>query len=592
MRAVSRVLVAATLVALAACETAMTASTDPGTPPGQAAAPSPVTPSPVAMPPVAPPAAAPACWPADIDRRAPLLPAGTLRPATMAIGESTWSGVTSLSISEDRARLAPPAQLATALGETFRHPTYPRPILVDLQDLVNRPLEIVDVLDRVGTNLDAWQADATRPPGSRPRVFDNLSLGQSTIANLSTVEPLTGDLPDVPADIAKPRLVTWRDADAVFRWLHQRYRSAATLDAKIAILFRIWYVANARFVLNPDNAAFLEDLTPLGQVRLRQPQRLLVNIGNNDGVWEIAFRAKTIADPAGRKEFFRERMTRLATCLKQLVDETSVARIYVTSLPRPSFAANLIVDSAREGPFQPDRPCAESRFERYWPRLVLELAQAPSLSRDDMCRMDALIAEINTQTRSIMERIVGPKLVFVDLGPLLDRHDAKHFGDGRKLWLRNPGGFHEERALSNVALESGWFPGAGLLHGGLFSMDNMHPTEIAYTLVANELLSVIGRTEARPIRPIDPGAVYFARRNGHITPRNVPDYFSLAYCGLDVAVDIPQRVACKSDDPVLAAAATPPLTAARSQSSNRLVSLLRGLAAPLASSVPPGAPGL
>ena len=113
---------------------------------------------------------------------------------------------------------------------------------------------------------------------------------------------------------------------------------------------------NTRFTLNPqgeDGPVELRPMTPVDQVAARKPRRLLVNIGSNNGLWEMAFECKLTADP-----FDFSGLDDLADALNALPPE--VEQIYFNSLGRPSTVANLMpverfgyYDSPRPGHYYP-----------------------------------------------------------------------------------------------------------------------------------------------------------------------------------------------------------------------------------------------
>ena len=56
-------------------------------------------------------------------------------PELMAIGDSVYNGVRSLTIDRVLASHSVPAQVAAAFGWDFVSPDYPRPVLANLEEL-------------------------------------------------------------------------------------------------------------------------------------------------------------------------------------------------------------------------------------------------------------------------------------------------------------------------------------------------------------------------------------------------------------------------------------------------------------------------
>ena len=65
-------------------------------------------------------------------------------------------------------------------------------------------------------------------------------------------------------------------------------------------LLALYFAINGSFLLNPshDAASPFASMTPLDVVESRRPKRLLVNIGINDGIWEVCLSAKSAIDSA------------------------------------------------------------------------------------------------------------------------------------------------------------------------------------------------------------------------------------------------------------------------------------------------------
>ena len=81
------------------------------------------------------------------------------------------------------------------------------------------------------------------------------------------------------------------------------------------------------------------------------------------------------------------------------------------------------------------------------------------------------------------------KLVFVDLYKMVDGFDAKHFGPGRRLKVEVGG---RTLHMSNYPFSANAF---GFRQGGLFGLDNMHPSNVGYALLANTIGKAVAAAE-------------------------------------------------------------------------------------------------
>lgn len=98
---------------------------------------------------------------------------------------------------------------------------------------------------------------------------------------------------------------------------------------------RLIQMLNTRFTLNPSGSAKFADLSQVALVEHRLPKRLLVNIGANNGLWDIAFEANPNC-----KLIMADEMKILAHCLSNLPKD--VKSIFFNLLPPPSTVPNLM----------------------------------------------------------------------------------------------------------------------------------------------------------------------------------------------------------------------------------------------------------
>jgi hypothetical protein len=108
------------------------------------------------------------------------------KPEMMAIGDSLFQGVRSLSYTSQTSSYSPPALVAEALGvRRFAVATPPRPILWDLESTLRLPLPPLVSLGSVPIeakiNAIKWRDSNTWAPDE---AFDNVSVGGAQIDSL------------------------------------------------------------------------------------------------------------------------------------------------------------------------------------------------------------------------------------------------------------------------------------------------------------------------------------------------------------------------------------------------------------------------
>src|ERR1043166_1786382 len=111
------------------------------------------------------------------------------QPELMAIGDSLYNGVRSLSITPRLAQLSAPAQVAKNLGFDFVIPDYPYEILIDVEDFLRGELSfdsftnLKDLLfTQIAANAANWLKRRNR--WSNRMFFDNVSNSGATIGSL------------------------------------------------------------------------------------------------------------------------------------------------------------------------------------------------------------------------------------------------------------------------------------------------------------------------------------------------------------------------------------------------------------------------
>lgn len=386
------------------------------------------------------------------------IPSAFMHPDVMAVGDSLYNGVRSLTLDADYCRGSAPSLVAHALGagDGFLWPDPPRNIVVDLPRWLRAFPDIDRIRRDLADNVAFWLT-APKSPRGKP-FFDNVAIASTVIADLYTD--------------------TWRRANDRLAELVARHGDKlATLEGPMADLFLAF---NTRFTLNPMGLDELADATELDLVEARAPKRLLVSTGSNNGLWEICFEGKA----HGRVAF--DGIGELAERLNRIAERGTI--VYFNLLPPPSTVPNLmpIPDYAEYEAVGTDRyyDCYENRFGFGYGRIT----------GDEMRALDTHVAAVNAEAadrlRSAFTR--PERLHFVDMWSLLKRYDAKHLRDDDSNCVVTADG----KRFSNVMLEADFW--GAFRCGGAMSLDGMHPSAIGYGLMAQQVVDTIRANPADP----------------------------------------------------------------------------------------------
>ena len=371
------------------------------------------------------------------------------RPAMMAIGDSLYQGVRSLTFAPGMAVGSPPAQVAQVLDMPFTIPDPPQHILFDFESIYRSPSPLItapiDLPRQLLSNSWQWRL---RSDWSAHEAFDNVAIGSAAIDSLYT------DNYD-------------------FHW--ERFLRRASQPQVYLFPFsnisEMWYSLNVCFTLNPRHRDEQRKTTQLCQVHDRKPRLLLVNIGSNEGLFSAAFQGDLEAGATKLKASL-SKMEELARRLADLPKD--VETIAFNSLIRPRAATNLMPADARTKDYPGD-----DYFDAYGPWLFSD--QQPILRRN-MIDFDNMVRDQNESVRSLMAHHLGSRLVFVDLYAQTTAFDGKHYKN-RVLPIRG-------KALKNLPL-SGTRSDMG---GGLTGLDNMHPTIPGYSIIADAVVAALGKS--------------------------------------------------------------------------------------------------
>jgi hypothetical protein len=391
----------------------------------------------------------------------------------MAIGDSLYNGVRSLTIDGTLASNAVPAQVARAFGWDFVVPDYPRVVLADFEALFSDPrVGNLDLSRSAAANAHAWLADKT---WSQHAMFDNLSIAQQRVEDLSAAN-YAGSLAVAEALAAM---------------------GAALPIEKIPTLYQ---AINTCFILNPTRTANSKQ-TALDIISAAKPKRLLINIGINNGLWSLLLlaNAKNFAaniDPT-------QQMASLAGALEAKCG--SVENFYINLFPKPSAIANLMARTDDESP-------SGGYYQRYLGRLL----QAGGIDGDTMREVDTWVqTNLNPRIRQAFA-VLGSRANFVDLYDVTANYDTKNQSGGGRVIVKSG---RSEILIDNFPLEV--LPFGGRREGGLFGLDNLHPTIVGYGLIAQAVCDTIAHKERLAPRTIDLQACYDADTLLHNLPANI-----------------------------------------------------------------------
>ena len=400
--------------------------------------------------------------------------AGFAEPPLMAIGDSLYNGVRSLTINRELAALSVPAMVANAMAVPFVIPDYPRPIVGDFEEFIRQGINLDRLRALAADNGDAWLASG--PAWSSKLFFDNIAIAGAEVGDL--IEDTSANYKaQVPALIASLR--------------H---------GGPLGDLAKLHYALNASYLLNPSGEPDLDDCTPLEIVAFRRPKRLLVSIGANEGLFMACFMGIYDERTIAQIDKLPDLLETLATTMAALFAKNTIPAIYFNKLIKPSTVANVMprVDQLPPG-------CGKY-YADYVGRLSGGVNQ---ISAKRMAAFDKQIDAINTDIEKRVRRILGKtrKIGFADAYSMAALHDHKHGCETPADQVRVDHHGRDFR-LSNLPLSVVPLFG-GFKAGGLFGLDNMHPTCAGYALLANEMLRAIKATEpTTQFTPVDIQAAY------------------------------------------------------------------------------------
>ncbi len=372
----------------------------------------------------------------------------------MAIGDSLYNGIRSLTINDELAQLCAPALVAEGIGirSSFTCPDYGRAMLIDLEKYLHMMPNIGGIKADIFANFSHWiNAPA---PHSGLATFDNLSIASTVYRDLTTRTAATAE-----AELAGMNAHQITDAQGVIDHLGDLY-----------------FALNTRFVLNPLGHDDLMDKSMLDIVEQRHPKTLLVNVGSNDGLWAMGFNCDTTRRYAPTRGDLDALIDRLAALPLDI-------HIYFNGLALPSTVANLMpVDYYATV----SRPPPDGYYDRY--ENAFSTGSYGTIDRTQMKTLDTDVRNHNAYTRDRIAATGQSRFHFVDVAAVLVRMNAKHQPDTEINGLRMGDG----RRFTNMMLEAGPWPLPAFRSGGLQSLDGMHLSSLGYGLMAQAVLDTMG----------------------------------------------------------------------------------------------------
>lgn len=379
---------------------------------------------------------------------------GMPQPELMAIGDSIYNGVRSLSINNELSQLSAPALIAEGLGirPRFTCPDYGRAMVIDLEKYVHMLPDVDGAKADMLANFRYWLP--APPPASGLPVFDNLSIASTVYRDL-----------------------TERTYETAEREL-QRINAGQITDVSgvIANLGDLYFALNTRFILNPRSLPELMDKTAVDIAAIRKPKILVVNIGSNDGLWSMGFEARTDVSYVNARGNLRDLVDALAGLPAEI-------QIYFNGLVLPSTTSNLMpVDYYALN----NRPPPGGYYKDY--ENAFSLGSYGTIDATQMAALDKDVADHNAFTADYIASKGQARFHYVDVAAVLERLNAKHQADTPTNGLRMADG----KRFTNTILEAAPFPFPAFRSGGLQSLDGMHLSTLGYGALAQAVLDAIG----------------------------------------------------------------------------------------------------
>jgi hypothetical protein len=376
------------------------------------------------------------------------------QPDIMAIGDSMYQGIRSLSFLPTMVQHSAPKQVADALEMVMVVPDLQRPLLFDLEKQIRDGglLHLVEnIRDICLQELPHWPFDQ---PWSQHEAFDNIAVGGATINSL---------LNDTDAN----------NRDKVMTLSATLARTNLSIEQRASTIGDLWFALNNCYTLNPRHRNQQGDKSQMHQVEDRLPRILLINIGSNEGLFKAGFVGDFSKETMDGVAAIPGMLMPLAERLKGL--PARVERIVFNSLIRPRFIPNLMPGADHQNDYPGD-----GYLVAYGPRITDTQTR---ISAQMMQDFDALIARVNSEAQDVLRTALGDRVRFADIYASCPPFDGKHY---LHRGLAIP---RHDKLLTNQALQ----PLPVHFIGGFAGLDNMHPTVPGYAAIADVVLAALGR---------------------------------------------------------------------------------------------------
>lgn len=392
------------------------------------------------------------------------LPPEYKHPPLMAIGDSMYQGVRSLTMSAPLFRHAPPAQVARALGldaKAFSYPDPKRPIIVDLEAFIRLLPDLEAINQLLALNARYWTRKPKSPSGRLS--FENVAVASMDITDLYAFD---WERRTRQADALKQK-----DASSIKGLINATIPDGTIADAILGL--------NTRFTLNPQGRSDLEGVQPVDLVKAREPEILLINIGSNEGLFNAGFEGEPTLNDQRVKEI-TEKYGILAEHLREVGPGTK--KIIINGLFLPSQVPNLM-PVPESISYEGNLPGSDGYFDNYENRMGFGYG---IMTGAQLKQQDACVAAINANMTAVMKQALGDRVVVIDFADQMSRLNRKHERLSADNSIKAEG-----KWISNMKIES--YLGGAFRWGGFCGLDGMHPSVVGYGRIAKEVLRVIGR---------------------------------------------------------------------------------------------------
>lgn len=445
---------------------------------------------------------------------------GFLNPGLMIIGDSLANGVQSMTIDDRRARLGPANVAARGLGiRDYRHAAYPKVLLADIEDAVDRlpffglTKSVVRTLKSIDDNVAFWlrQLDDVRD-GSR--FWDGLGLAGAVSDDLinKTYGDWRADIDALRDVVLGKRVDDWDFDLASFKehvlgndrtsqWYRQQVGGLSDDNHELSVLRILHYAINACFLLNPDNLPDFDHMRFIDLVALRAPKRLVILNGPNHGLFEYTLRGRPERGQKGLSDYVNEpdQLDDLLSYLDAL--PPMVEKIVLSTMPLPSQTPNLMPAVDGDDFSLPRRPAGQRYYDKYRPFIFVSKEGLDGFTGDQVEAHDKQVEDL---CETIVEKAESrnPRIKALPIHRIMERFDSKHFED-RTLKVRaEHSDDGREANYTNRALQRdpfNLFAFGSVLYGGLATLDNHHPSTVGYQQFGNEILTVLEEGEPVPL---------------------------------------------------------------------------------------------